>query len=190
MMEDTPMNAVPIETALLGGGCFWCLDAVFSRVEGVVEVVPGYAGGQIPNPTYEQVCGGRTGHAEVLRVAFDTSIIDFASLLDVFFALHDPTTENRQGNDVGTQYRSVIFCRSGVQAATARAVIARLTDAGRYAAPILTRIEGDAAFWPAETYHVNYYDHNPMQPYCMAVVAPKIDTLRRLFASRAKTQLR
>ncbi|AOF80957.1 peptide-methionine (S)-S-oxide reductase [Methyloversatilis sp. RAC08] len=184
------MNAVPTETALLGGGCFWCLEAVFNRVEGVIEVEPGYAGGPVPNPTYEQVCGGRTGHAEVLRISFDTSIIGFAELLEVFFALHDPTTENRQGNDVGTQYRSVVFCRDGVQAATARNVIAQLTAAQRFAAPIVTRVEGDVTFWPAEPYHFNYYDHNPLQPYCMAVVAPKIDRLRRLFATRVKTQLR
>ncbi|WP_336623616.1 peptide-methionine (S)-S-oxide reductase MsrA [Methyloversatilis sp.] len=183
------MIAVPTETALLGGGCFWCLEAVFNRVEGVIEVEPGYAGGPVPNPTYEQVCGGRTGHAEALRISFDTSIIGFADLLEVFFALHDPTTENRQGNDVGSQYRSVIFCRDVAQAATARNVIAQLTDAQRFAAPIVTEVEGDVTFWPAEPCHSNYYDHNPMQPYCMAVVAPKIDKLRRLFATRVKTRL-
>lgn len=183
------MNAVPTETALLGGGCFWCLEAVFSRVEGVIAVEPGYAGGSLPNPTYEQVCGGQTGHAEVLRITFDTSIIAFAELLEVFFALHDPTTENRQGNDVGAQYRSVVFCRDGVQAATARNAIAQLTDARRFDAPVVTRVEGDATFWPAEPHHSNYYDHNPLQPYCMAVVAPKIDTLRRLFATRVKIRI-
>ena len=177
-------------TAVIGGGCFWCLEAVFNRVEGVIRVEPGYAGGHTDNPGYKQVCTGQTGHAEVLRITFDSGIISFAELLDIFFALHDPTTPDRQGHDVGTQYRSVIFCRDAEQADTARAVIARLTDEQAFAAPIVTRIEGDAHFWPAEDYHVGYYEQNPMQPYCMAVVAPKVARLRRLFATRVKTEIR
>lgn len=184
------MDAVPTRTAVFGGGCFWCLEAVFNRVEGVIRVEPGYAGGEADNPTYKQVCTGRTGHAEVLRVTFDASEVSFADLLDVFFALHDPTTENRQGNDVGTQYRSVIFCRDVEEAETAHAVIARLAAAGKYSAPIVTRVEGDTHFWPAEDYHFGYYEQNPLQPYCMAVVAPKVARLREQFAGRVKTELR
>lgn len=184
------MNTVPTETAILGGGCFWCLEAVFNRVEGVIRVEPGYAGGHVDNPTYDQVCAGQTGHAEVLRITFDASLTTFDALLDVFFALHDPTTENRQGNDVGTQYRSVVFCRDDAQRQAVRAAIERLTAAGTYAAPVRTQIEGAVQFWPAEDHHVAYYEHNPLQPYCMAVVAPKVAKLRKLFAGRVKTQLR
>lgn len=184
------MNAVPTETALLGGGRFWCLEAVFNRVEGVISVEPGFAGGQLNNPTTQQVCAGETGHAEVLRIAFDASSVSFAELLDIFFALHDPTTENRQDDDVGTQYRSVVFCRDAGQADVVRSVVERLTSGQRSAAPIVTRIEADAPFWPAEAYHTDYYEHNPLQPYCMAVVAPKLDKLRSLFAQRVKTEVR
>ncbi len=183
------MHAHHTETVVFGGGCFWCLEAVFNRVEGVISVEPGYAGGQVATPTYKQVCSGQTGHAEVLRVTFDTALVTLGDLLEIFFALHDPTTENRQGNDIGTQYRSVIFCRDETQAATARDVIARLTAGQRFADPIVTRVEGDARFWPAEDYHFNYYEQNPMQPYCMAVVAPKVDKLCRLFPERTKTSL-
>jgi peptide-methionine (S)-S-oxide reductase len=183
------METLATQTAVFGGGCFWCLEAVFNRVEGVARVEPGYAGGHVDNPTYEQVCTGKTGHAEVLRVTFDPAVVSFADLLDVFFALHDPTTENRQGNDVGTQYRSVIFCRDAEQAGTARAVMARLAAEASYSAPIVTRVEGTVPFWPAEDYHVSYYEHNSMQPYCMAVVAPKVARLRKLFGTRVKTVL-
>jgi peptide-methionine (S)-S-oxide reductase len=173
-----------------GGGFFWCVEAVFNRVEGVIRVEPGYADGQVNDPTCEQVGAGETGHAEVLRITFDAPAVSFADLREIFFALHDPTTENRQGNDVGTQYRSVVFCRDAGQADMARSVIERLTSGQQFAAPIVTRIEADAHFWPAEAYHANDYEYNPLQPYCMAVVAPKVDKLRSLFAQQVKTEVR
>ncbi|GHT97348.1 peptide methionine sulfoxide reductase MsrA [Betaproteobacteria bacterium] len=171
-------NDTQRETALLGGGCFWCLEAVFSRVDGVVHVTPGYAGGSVAAPTYTQVCTNTTGHAEVVQIAFDPARLSYRALLGVFFATHDPTTLDRQGEDVGAQYRSVIFAVDAVQQATAQEVIAELTAARAFSSPIVTRIEAATRFWPAEVEHHDYYAHHPEQPYCRVVVAGKVEKLR------------
>ena len=170
-----------IREATLGGGCFWCLEAVFQTIQGVESVVSGYAGGQIPNPTYQQICTGATGHAEVVRIAFDEAVIDYETLLDVFFATHDPTTRDRQGADVGSQYRSVIFHHDDEQRALAEAVVARLNAGRIWPDPIVTQIEPVPTFYPAEGYHQNYYRRYPTQGYCQAVIAPKLSKLRRSF---------
>ncbi|MDH4180375.1 MAG: peptide-methionine (S)-S-oxide reductase MsrA [Betaproteobacteria bacterium] len=174
------------ETAVLGGGCFWCLDAVFRDLEGVIGVASGYAGGQVAGPSYEAVCTGRTGHAEVVRVTFDPARLPFDDLLRVFFAIHDPTTRDRQGNDVGTQYRSAIFCRTPAQREAALRVVRELEDARAFGAPIVTEIAGDAPFYPAEGHHQDYFERNPAQPYCMYVVAPKLAKFRKSFRDRLK----
>ncbi len=171
-----------IEHATLGGGCFWCLDAAYRGVKGVSEVVSGYAGGHVPNPTYEQVCGKRTGHAEVVRLAFDPAVVSYADLLRMFFTLHDPTTKDRQGADVGPQYRSVIFTHGAAQEAAAQAVLAE-AQAG-WEAPIVTEIRPADAFWPAEPEHQDYYARNPWSGYCRAVVGPKVAKFRKSFAGR------
>ena len=172
-----------IETATLGGGCFWCLEAAFQRLKGVESVVSGYAGGTLPDPDYRRVCTGTTGHAEVVQVRFDAAVIDFATLLEVFFTIHDPTTLNRQGADSGTQYRSVIFCHDAHQHEVAAAKIAALDAAGVWGAPIVTEVLPLPAFYPAESYHQDYYRQNPYQGYCQAVVAPKVAKLRQRHAS-------
>lgn len=172
------------EHATLGGGCFWCLEAVFPELRGVSDVQSGYAGGPSPHPTYEAVCTGQTGHAEVVRVAFDPAELSYADLLKVFFAIHDPTTPNRQGADVGTQYRSVIFTETPEQAETARRVIDEL--GGVFDARIVTAVEPLAAFHPAEDDHREYFARNPYQPYCQAVVAPKVAKFRKEFVERLK----
>jgi len=169
-----------VETAVLGGGCFWCTEGVLQSLRGVLEVTPGYSGGHVDNPSYEQVCGKDTGHIEVVRVRFDPSIIDFATLLKVFFATHDPTTVDRQGADVGPQYASAIFCQSEEQRAVARDVIAQVEAA--LDAPVATKVLDAAPFWPAEAYHHNYYARNPQQGYCQFVIAPKMAKLRKDFA--------
>lgn len=174
-----------IEKAILGGGCFWCLDAVFRAVEGVSEVVSGYAGGARPAPTYEQVCSGATGHAEVVAITFDSNVISFRDLLDIFFAIHDPTTLNRQGHDTGTQYRSVVFCQDAEQARVTREAIAELEQAKVYADPVVTElVDTPVPFWPAEDYHQDFFARNPYQGYCMAVVSPKVAKFRQKFAHR------
>lgn len=173
-----------MEIATLGGGCFWCLEAVYDMVDGVTEVKSGYAGGHIANPTYKQVCTGTTGHAEVVRVTFDTSVISYAEILEIFFGIHDPTTLNRQGNDVGTQYRSVIFPHSEVQEETARETIAALDGDGPWDDPIVTTIEDMEAFFEAEAYHDDYFARNGNQPYCQVVVAPKVAKFRQRFSHR------
>lgn len=180
------MDRTAFETAVLGGGCFWCLDAVFRELDGVTGVESGYAGGAGERPTYEAVCSGRTGHAEVVRVTFDPEKLSYRDLLAVFFAIHDPTTKNRQGHDIGTQYRSVIFARSAEQRATAEALVRELSGARLWPAPIVTEIADDAPFWPAEGYHQDYFANNPAQPYCMAVVAPKVAKFRKQFLDRLK----
>lgn len=174
------------EVAVLGGGCFWCLDAVFRELEGVESVESGYAGGASASPTYDAVCSGRTGHAEVVRVTFDPSVIGFRDLLDVFFAIHDPTTKDRQGHDVGTQYRSAIFPQTPTQRSTAEATVRELDAAGLWPAPIVTEIAPDAPFWPAEAYHQDYLANNPRQPYCVGVVAPKLAKFRKHHVTRLK----
>ena len=167
-----------IETATLGGGCFWCLEAAYLDVKGVTRVVSGYAGGAVDNPDYRQVCSGTTGHAEVVQVSFDTQVIDYRTILEIFFTIHDPTTLNRQGADQGTQYRSVIYWHSEVQAEIARALVSELTAASAYPAPIVTEIAPLPTFYPAEDYHQNYYRRNPYQGYCQAVISPKLTKLR------------
>jgi peptide-methionine (S)-S-oxide reductase len=180
------MPSPSLETAVLGGGCFWCLDAVFRELEGVRSVESGYAGGRTANPTYEQVCSGTTGHAEVVRLAFDPAALPFRDLLRVFFTIHDPTTRDRQGNDVGTQYRSVIFCQTPAQRTDADAVIAELTREGVWPDPIVTEVAGADTFHPAETYHQDYFERNGGQPYCAYVVAPKVAKFRKAFAERLR----
>jgi peptide-methionine (S)-S-oxide reductase len=182
------MNATPSSpaVAVLGGGCFWCLDAVFRGLNGVLTVESGYAGGQDPNPSYDAVCTGRTGHAEVVKITFDPAAITFRELLTVFFTIHDPTTRDRQGNDVGTQYRSVIFCQTPAQRADAEAVVAELTKQKLWRDPIVTEIADAATFYPAEGYHQDYFTRNTYQPYCQVVVAPKVAKFRKAFAERLK----
>ncbi len=169
-----------IETATFGGGCFWCLEAVFEEVAGVQQVVSGYAGGRIPNPSYERVCAGATGHAEVIQVTYDSAVIDFADILRLFFAFHDPTTLNRQGPDSGTQYRSIILTNDDTQDATARKVMDELTVDATFDAPIVTQVERLTEFWPAEAAHQGYYRRNPERGYCTVMIAPKLATLRAM----------
>ncbi len=170
-----------IEKAVLGGGCFWCLDAVFREVSGVTEVVSGYAGGARPNPSYEQICTGATGHAEVVQLSFDNRVITFRDLLDIFFAIHDPTTLNRQGGDIGTQYRSVIFYQDALQKQVAEDVISTLEARTGITSPVVTQIADAVPFWPAEEYHQNYFAHHPGQGYCQIVIAPKLNAFRKKF---------
>ena len=172
--------------ATLAGGCFWCLEAVFEQVRGVERVVSGYCGGTVTNPSYHQVCAGDTGHAEVVQVTFDTAVISFREILDVFFGTHDPTTLNRQGADVGTQYRSAIFYHSPQQREAAERKIAALNAAGIWDAPIVTEVVPLQAFYPAEGYHQGYFRANPGQPYCQAVVGPKVAKFRKQFAAQLK----
>src|SRR5437763_8189108 len=174
------------ETAFLGGGCFWCLEAVFDRLSGVQSVESGYMGGHVDNPTYRQVCAGTTGHVEIVRVIFDPNEIPFPDLLDVFFTIHDPTTLDRQGNDIGTQYRSVIFYTSEEQRKEAEKVIADLNAAHTYPSSIVTAIEPASKFYVAEDYHQEYYANNSTQPYCQFVVAPKLQKFEKYFSAKAK----
>ncbi|MES2562585.1 MAG: peptide-methionine (S)-S-oxide reductase MsrA [Pseudomonadota bacterium] len=176
------------EIATLAGGCFWCLEAVYDGMQGVLSVESGYTGGQSANPTYEQVCGGRTGHAEVVQVTFDPELVSYQDILRVFFVIHDPTTLNRQGNDVGSQYRSAIFHHSPEQKEIAQAVIAEITQAKLYRDPVVTELKPTPAFYVAEVDHQEYYARNPNQPYCQYVVAPKVAKFRKQFADRLKQQ--
>jgi peptide-methionine (S)-S-oxide reductase len=175
------------ELATLAGGCFWCLEAVFEQVRGVEKVVSGYANGQTPDPTYPQVCEGTTGHAEAVQVTFHPAVISYGELLEIFFATHDPTTLNRQGADVGTQYRSAIFTHDAAQWATAREKIAELNAAGVWPRPIVTQVEALQRFYPAEDYHQGYFRAHPQQPYCQAVIAPKVAKFRSRFADRLRS---
>ena len=172
------------EVAILGGGCFWCLEAVYLEVRGVTRVESGYMGGQVLNPTYEQVCTGQTGHAEVVRLEFDPSVISYRDILEIFFTIHDPTTPDRQGNDVGTQYRSAIFFTSPEQETTARKVMAEM--AAVWDAPIVTQIVPQETWYKAEEYHQNYFAQHPLQGYCAFVVAPKVAKFRKTFTERLK----
>lgn len=180
MMSQQPQDR---ETATLAGGCFWCLEAVFELLRGVEKVESGYTGGNEPNPSYEQVCSGTTGHAEVVRITFDPKVISFRDLLEVFFTIHDPTTPNRQGNDVGSQYRSAIFTPSPEQKAVAGEVIAGLS-----VVPVVTEIVPAGVFYPAENYHQEYFRHHGEQLYCQFVVAPKVAKLREKFKARLKSE--
>ena len=173
-----------MEMATVGGGCFWCTEAVYQQLIGVDKVESGYSGGRILNPTYEQICEGNTGHAEVIRIHFDNTIVSYRDILEIFFTIHDPTTLNRQGNDVGTQYRSVIYTHSDEQMATAIEVIAAMGQV--WDTPIVTELQEAPIFYPAEDYHQNYFRSNPMQSYCAYVVAPKVSKFRQVFASRAR----
>jgi len=184
MVATTPAK----EIADLAGGCFWCLEAVYDGTKGVESVESGYMGGRTPNPTYEQVCGGDTGHAEIVRITFDPAAVSFKELLEVFFVIHDPTTLNRQGNDAGTQYRSAIFYHTPAQKADAEEVIARLNAAKLWGKPIVTEVTAATTFHMAEGYHQEYFARNPYQPYCQAVVAPKVAKFRQHFLEKLKVR--
>lgn len=177
----------PTEVATLGGGCFWCLEAVFAELRGVEKIQSGYAGGHVPNPSYEQVCGGNTGHAEIVQVTFDPREISFRDLLDVFFTIHDPTTLNRQGNDVGPQYRSIILYHSPEQQSVAEQTINALNAQHLWPRPIVTQLEPFTGFYPAEEYHREYYLNNPFQPYCQIVIAPKVAKARKKFLAKLRS---
>ncbi len=172
--------------ATLGGGCFWCLEAVYQQLDGVERVVSGYAGGHVENPTYEQVCGKKTGHVEVVQVTFDPARVSYRDVLEVFFSTHDPTTKDRQGNDVGPQYRSAIFYHDDEQRQVAESIIAELAAEHAFDAPIVTELKPFERFYSAEQYHQNYYEQNSSQPYCAYVISPKIAKFRRKFAERLR----
>ena len=185
MTEQTSRKSES-SVATLGGGCFWCLEAVFENLNGVESIVSGYAGGESANPTYRQVCSGTTNHAEVVQIAFDPNDITYRELLTIFFAVHDPTTLNRQGADAGTQYRSVIFTHTEEQSATAKSLIAELDAQAIWPRPIVTQVAAMPIFYPAEEYHQGYFRLNPEQGYCQAVIAPKVVKLRKLFAEKTR----
>ncbi len=181
-MNDT----TNFEVATMGGGCFWCLEAVYDQMRGVTNVVSGYTGGHVPNPTYKAICTGTTGHAEVVQVTFDRNMVNFKEILQVFFTIHDPTTLNRQGNDVGPQYRSAIFYHSEEQKRIAQVVIGEFEAEGVWDNPIVTEVNPLEVFYEAEDYHQEYYENNPYQPYCMFVVAPKVKKFREKFVEHLK----
>ena len=189
-MSEAPQTGVDAsarrEVATLAGGCFWCLEAVFDEVQGVEHVESGYAGGTVANPTYRQVCGGATGHAEVVRITFDPAIVSFRDLLNIFFTIHDPTTLNRQGSDIGTQYRSAIFYHSPEQKLTAEQVIKEINEAKIWPAPIVTEVTPFQGFYMAEDYHQEYFANNGGQPYCQFVVAPKVAKFRARYTEKLK----
>jgi peptide-methionine (S)-S-oxide reductase len=176
------------EIATLGGGCFWCLEAVYQHMQGVQSVESGYMGGHVANPSYQDVCTGQTGHAEVVRIAFDPEAVSFRDILEVFFSIHDPTTRDRQGNDTGPQYRSVIFCHDDAQRSTAEALIAELTASEAWPAPIVTEIRPASIFCAAEDYHRDYFRNHPREPYCAFVVVPKVRKFREKFAARLRQE--
>jgi len=177
------------ETATLGGGCFWCLEPVFEELQGVLDAVVGYAGGSLSNPTYRQVCDGNTGHAEVVQVTFDPAVITYRELLEVFFSVHDPTTPNRQGNDIGPQYRSIILYHSEQQRETAAQVMREIEGAGRWGAPLVTALEAHTVFYPAEEYHQEYFKKNPWQGYCQVIIKPKVAKFRKKYQAKLKVIL-
>jgi len=172
------------EVATLGGGCFWCTEAVFRELKGVIKVESGYSGGTVANPSYQQVCTGKTGHAEVAQITFDPQTISYKEILEIFFTVHDPTTLNRQGPDAGTQYRSVIFYHNNQQKVMAEQVIKEITNAGIWDAPIVTQVEPLTAFYKAEDYHQQYFENNPGQPYCQIVIAPKVRKFREHYREK------
>lgn len=181
-------NMDSLQTATFGTGCFWCTEAIFKRLNGVVKVEAGYSGGKVENPTYEEVCTGTTGHAEVTQITYDPSIISYDELLEVFWKTHDPTTLNRQGNDVGPQYRSVIFYHNEEQKQLAEKYKAELNKSGAWDKPIVTEITPFTNFYPAEKYHQNYYDNNPAQPYCSFVITPKVEKFEKVFKDKLKNK--
>lgn len=178
-----------MEKATLGGGCFWCIEAIFQHLSGVSEVISGYSGGHTENPSYEQVCSGKTGHAEVVQITFDPEVIAFREILDVFFRVHDPTQKDRQGNDVGPQYRSVIFYHDEEQRKTAEKFIEDLTAQKQFDKPVVTEIAPYENFYPAENYHQDYYLSNPSKPYCAVIIEPKLDKFKSLFTDRLKSDI-
>ncbi len=182
----TQSKGSQMEKATFGAGCFWCVEAVFEELKGVSTVVSGYAGGERPNPTYKEVCSGKTGHAEVVQITYDPAVVSFEKLLSVFFKTHDPTTLNRQGNDIGTQYRSVIFYHSKDQQQTATRVIEALNKEGAFSNPIVTEVSAYTEMFEAEDYHQEYYANNGNQPYCRLVIAPKMEKFRKVFESDLK----
>jgi peptide-methionine (S)-S-oxide reductase len=175
-----------LQVATLAGGCFWCLEAIYDDLKGVEDVVSGYSGGSVPNPSYEQVSTGRTGHAETVQVTFDPAVISFEDILHIFFSIHDPTTLNRQGADVGTQYRSAIFYHGEEQKTTAGRVVQEIEDAGIWDHPLVTELKPFDAFYEAEDYHQEYFSKNPYQPYCQVVIAPKVSKFRKKYYERLK----
>ena len=185
---NTSENIVPgnTDTATFGAGCFWCVEAVFKELKGVISVSPGYAGGSIKNPSYREVCMGTTGHAEICQIIYDPAIIKFEDLLEVFWQTHDPTTLNRQANDVGTQYRSAVFYHNAKQKETAEFYKKKLNESGAFNAPIVTEITAFSAYYPAEDYHKDYYSKNPDQPYCTFVILPKLEKFHKAFKSKLK----
>ena len=187
MTENSPPSALGTKLATVGGGCFWCLEAVFDQVKGVESVESGYMGGGRPNPTYEAVCTGTTGYAEIIQMRFDPSVISFGEILEIFFGTHDPTTLNRQGNDSGTQYRSAIFYHSPEQEATAKEVIEKLTTDQLFDTPIVTEVVPASTFYMAEQYHQEYFSQNPSQPYCAYLIGPKIAKFRQQFTDKLKS---
>lgn len=187
MTDTSPTGTTASELATLGGGCFWCLEAVFDLVKGAESVESGYMGGGRPNPTYEAVCTGTTGYAEIIQIRFNPNVISFEELLEIFFGTHNPTTLNRQGNDSGTQYRSVIFYHSPAQEATAKKVIATLTESKIFDSPIVTEVVPASTFYMAESYHQEYFSQNPSQPYCAYLISPKIAKFRQQFANKLKS---
>jgi len=187
MTDSSQPTSTRNELATLGGGCFWCLEAVFDQVKGVESVESGYMGGEGPNPTYEAVCTGTTGYAEIIQIRFDPNVISFREILEIFFGIHDPTTLNRQGNDAGTQYRSAIFYHSPKQEATAKEVIEKLTKDQLFDAPIVTEVVPASTFYMAENYHQEYFVQNPSQPYCTYLIGPKVAKFRQQFAGKLKS---
>lgn len=188
MVKDVTVNGTPADTAVFGNGCFWCTEAVFQQLNGVVKVTSGYSGGHVANPTYEQVCEKNTGHAEALQIVYDPGAISFDELLEVFWKTHDPTTLNRQGNDVGPQYRSVIFYRNPSQKEKAEAYKTELDKSGAWPNPVVTAIEPFTNFYPAEDYHQNYYRLNGKAPYCQYVIRPKLEKFEKVFKDKLKKQ--
>jgi len=184
-----PLSPVsgPLETATFGAGCFWCTEAVFQQLKGVQSVVSGYSGGSVESPSYEQVCSGRTGHAEAIQIAFDPKVISYPELLEVFWQSHDPTTLNRQGNDTGTQYRSAIFYRTPEQKRLAEEYKKKLDDSHAFDKPIVTEITAFSNFFPAEGYHQNYFNDNSQQPYCSMVIRPKVEKVKKVFHDKLKS---
>lgn len=179
-------KALNLETITLGGGCYWCVEAVYENLDGVKSVVSGFSGGKVANPTYEEVCTGETGHAEVVQITYDKSVTDINEIFKVFFTVHDPTTLNRQGADVGTQYRSVIFYKNDEQRKAAQSIIAELNKAKVYNSPIVTKVEPFTKFYKAEDYHQNYYANNKSQPYCKMVIQPKLEKFEKVFKNKLK----
>ena len=177
-----------LQKATLGGGCFWCTEAIFKELKGVTDAVPGYSGGHVKNPSYKEVCTGETGHAEVVQITYDPEKTDFSEILEVFFKTHDPATLNRQGADVGTQYRSVVFYHSPEQKRTAETIIKKLEDEKIYKDPVVTEVTAFDTFYKAEDYHINYFERNKNQPYCQFVVSPKVEKFKKIFREKLKDQ--